>query len=159
MNHPQHHAGHAMRAGPAAGGSLAGLTTAATLHCLLGCAIGELVGLGIGVSFGLGPWPTIALATLLGFASGFAFSLVPLMRQGMGLAGAWRAIWLGESISIAVMELAMNVADYWVGGMQVSSMLDPMFWGGYAAALVAGFVVAWPVNRHMLAREIKPRCH
>ena len=141
------------------GGSIDRLTTAATLHCLLGCAIGELIGLALGVHLGLGPWVTMALATVLGFVSGFAVSLVPLVRSGLSLASAWRAIWLGETISIAAMETAMNLADYHVGGMAVRSVADPMFWAGYGAALVAGFLVAWPVNRVMLGREIKRSCH
>lgn len=152
------HAAHAAH-GSRGGGSLAGLTTAATLHCLIGCAVGEFVGLALGVSFGLGIWPTIALATALGFASGFAFSLVPLLRSGLTLGAAWRAIWLGETLSIAAMELAMNVADYHLGGMGVSSLVDPMFFIGFGGALVAGFAVAWPVNFWMLGREIKKPCH
>lgn len=160
--HPAHgahatHGAHAAQAGP--GGSVLRLTTTATLHCLLGCAVGELIGLAIGVTLGLGLWPTAALATALGFASGFAAALYPLQRGGLSLAAAWRAIWVGETISIAVMELAMNVADYLVGGMSAASVLDLMFWGGYAAALVAGFVVAWPINLIMLRRELKRPCH
>lgn len=156
MNHAHHHAHAGHGSAPA---SLARLTTAATMHCLLGCAIGEWIGLALGVSLGLGPLGTVLLATSLGFASGFALSLVPLMRSGLTLGSAWRAIWLGESISIAAMEAAMNLADWWVGGMAVRSLTDPMFWYGYGAALVAGFAVAWPVNRYMLAREVKQRCH
>jgi hypothetical protein len=152
-----HHHGHAGHHAP--DGGLVRLTTAATLHCLLGCAIGELAGLAIGVSLGLGVWPTVALATALGFVSGFALALLPLSRAGMSLGKAWRAIWLGESLSIAAMELAMNVADYLAGGMGASSVGDPSFWLGYGAALVAGFAVAWPVNRWMLGRVIKAPCH
>jgi len=48
-----------------------------SLHCLLGCAIGELAGLSIGVSLGLAPWATIALATVLGFGSGYLLGLWP----------------------------------------------------------------------------------
>lgn len=152
------HASHAAHGGHG-GGSLASLTTAATLHCLVGCAIGEFAGLALGVSLGLGVWPTIALATALGFASGFAFSLVPLTRSGMSLGAAWRAIWLGETLSIAAMELAMNVADYHLGGMGVSSLTDPVFYTGFGGAMVAGFAVAWPVNFWMLGRAIKKPCH
>src|SRR5690349_8009298 len=73
--HPHPHAhGH----GHGARTSLAGLTTSATLHCLTGCAIGELAGLLIGVSLGLDPWTTMALATVLGFVSGYALGLRPL---------------------------------------------------------------------------------
>ena len=135
------------------------LTTSATLHCLTGCAIGDFIGLAIGIGGGWGAWPTMALAVFCGFVSGFAFSLVPLLRGGLTFVQAWRAIWLGETISIAIMELAMNVADYHVGGVQVVSMLHGRFWLGYGAALAAGFAAAWPVNRWMLARAIKKPCH
>jgi hypothetical protein len=153
-------AGHAhAHQAHARGGSHRELTTSATFHCLTGCAIGELVGLAVGVTLGLGAWTTMALATVLGFASGYSLSLIPLMRAGMGLAAAFKTIWVGETISIAVMEFAMNFADYHVGGVTVASILAPRFWLGYAAALVAGFVAAWPVNWWMLKRNLKKQCH
>jgi hypothetical protein len=165
MAHPENlceaietHAHHAHHAHHVGSGSHFSLTTSATIHCLTGCAIGEFLGLAIGVSIGLGAWTTMALATVLGFISGYALSLIPLMRSGMTLATAFSTIWLGETISIAVMEFAMNFADYHVGGVTVSSMAEPRFWLGYAAALIAGFVVAWPVNSWMLKRNLK-RCH
>lgn len=159
MDHA-HHSHHAHHAAPGkAAPGLARLTTSATLHCLTGCAIGEFAGLAIGVSLGLGVWPTMALATVLGFASGYALGLRPLVQQGMGVAPAFRTIWLGETVSIAVMEFAMNFTDYHVGGVAVSSMLEPRFWLGYALALPAGFVVAWPVNWFLLRRSVKKPCH
>ena len=139
--------------------SLPSLATSATVHCLTGCAIGELAGLAIGVTLGLGPWLTIALATSLGFASGYALGLWPLVRRGMTWRGAFRAIWLGETISIGMMELAMNFTDYHVGGIHAASLAEPVFWAGYAAAVAAGFVAAWPVNYWLLKRNIKDACH
>jgi hypothetical protein len=167
-HHGSHHAHHAAEAAPAHAHhghhgadatSLARLTTSATLHCLTGCAIGELAGRMIGVSLGFNPWTTMALATVLGFASGYALGLRPLVRQGMGVAQAFRVIWLGETVSIAVMEFAMNFTDYHVGGVAVSSVLEPRFWLGYALALPAGFVVAWPVNWLLLRKDLKRQCH
>jgi hypothetical protein len=152
--HQSHHAQHA-----AADASLARLATSATIHCLTGCAIGELAGLLIGVSLGLNPWATMALATGLGFISGYALGLRPLVQQGMSIAQAFRTIWLGETISIAVMEFAMNFTDYHVGGLSVASALEPRFWLGYALALPAGFIAAWPVNWLLLRKSMKPRCH
>jgi hypothetical protein len=151
------HAHHAHHAAPDA--SPGRLATAATIHCLTGCAIGELAGLLIGVSLGLNPWATMALATVLGFASGYALGLRPLVQQGMSIAQAFRTIWLGETISIAVMELAMNFTDYHVGGVAVASILAPRFWLGYALALPAGFIVAWPVNWLLLRNSVKKPCH
>jgi hypothetical protein len=150
----RHHAHH----GHSGAASLPRLAAAATLHCLTGCAIGEFIGLAIGVSLGLTPWTTMALATVLGFLSGYALGLRPLVQQGMGVAQAFKTIWLGETISIAVMELAMNFTDYHVGGMQTVSIFAPRFWLGYAAALPAGFIAAWPVNYLLLKRNLK-HCH
>ena len=149
-----HHGGHGHGAV-----SPARLATSATVHCLTGCAIGELAGLLIGVALGLNPWATMTLATVLGFASGYALGLRPLVAQGMSVAQAFRTIWLGETISIAAMELAMNVTDYSVGGMNVGSVLAPRFWLGYALALPAGFLAAWPVNYFLLRNSVKPHCH
>lgn len=155
------HAGHAHHGAHSSHGSgtLAGLTTSATIHCLTGCAIGEFVGLAIGVSLGLNPWATMALATVLGFTSGYTLGLWPLVKQGQSWTGAFKTIWLGETISIAAMEFAMNFTDYHVGGVQASSILAPQFWIGYAAALPAGFAIAWPVNYWLLGRNIKQQCH
>lgn len=135
------------------------LTNQATLHCLTGCAIGEFAGLAIGVSLGLNPWMTMGLATILGFASGYTLGLLPLVRTGKSWLEAFRIIWLGETVSIAVMELVMNFTDYHVGGVQVSSILHLKFWLGYLLALPAGFIVAWPVNYWLLKRNYKQHCH
>ena len=140
-------------------GSSMGLAASATVHCLTGCAIGELAGLAIGVTFGMGVWPTMILATLLAYASGFALGLRPLLRRGMSLPAAFRTIWLGEAISIGVMELAMNFADFHMGGVGAGSVLDPVFWRGFAVAIPAGFLAAWPVNWWLLDRRIKAHCH
>lgn len=134
------------------------LTTAATLHCLTGCAIGEWIGLAIGVSLGLNPWATMALATVLGFASGYLLGLWPLVKQGMGWREAFKIIWLGETISIAAMEFVMNFTDYHAGGVQASSIFAPQFWIGFGLAMPAGFIAAWPINWWLLKRNMKA-CH
>ena len=91
--------------------------------------------------------------------SGFALSLIPLMRSGLSLWVSFRSIWLGETISIGVMEFAMNFADYHVGGVTTNSMLEPLFWIGFGAAIVAGFIAAWPINFYMLKTNLKQVCH
>ena len=136
-------------------------TTAAsvTLHCLAGCSIGEFIGLAIGVEFGLSVAATVTLATVLAFITGFALALYPLVyRRGMTVGLAFKTVWIGEVISISVMEIAMNVTDYLVGGMSATSMFDAIFWIGFAAALVAGYICAYPVNYVMVKRNM-PRCH
>jgi hypothetical protein len=131
----------------------------ATLHCLVGCAIGEVAGLAIGVSLGWDPWATMTLATVLAYAVGMTLGVVPVMRrQQVGFREALRIIWIGEVISIGVMELVMNTVDYHVGGVQAGSVFEPVFWVGLAAAIPAGFVAAWPVNWWLLKRNMKA-CH
>ena len=131
----------------------------ATLHCLTGCVIGEVAGLMIGVSLGLPVWQTIVLATALAYLSGMTLGLVPVMRnQGVGPLQALRIIWIGEVISIGVMELVMNYVDYRMGGMTAPSVASWMFWRGLVFAIPAGFVAAWPVNYWLLKRELKA-CH
>jgi hypothetical protein len=135
------------------------ISAQATLHCLTGCVIGEVAGLMIGVSLGLGVWPTIILATALAYAAGITLGLLPVMRsQDVGMLQALRIIWIGEVISIGVMEVVMNFVDYQMGGMTAPSIASWMFWRGILFAVPAGFIAAWPVNYWLLKRELKA-CH
>jgi hypothetical protein len=153
MTEHSHHAHHGH------GGSPLKTSAHATLHCLAGCAIGEIAGLMIGTLVGLTPWPMIILATALSYASGITLGLIPVMRaQGVGMLQALRIIWIGEVISIGVMEVVMNFVDYQMGGMGTKSIFVWTFWRGLVLALPAGFLAAWPVNYWLIRRELKA-CH
>jgi hypothetical protein len=131
----------------------------ATLHCLTGCVIGEAIGLAIGVGIGLPVWQTIVLATILSYGSGITLGLIPVMRsRGRGFIDALRIIWIGEVVSIGVMEIAMNAVDYALGGMSTPALFSWMFLRGLAVAVPAGFLAAWPVNYWLVSRELKA-CH
>ena len=152
---PSPHAHH----GHGHGGSSLKTSFHANLHCLTGCVIGEVAGLLVGVSLGFEPWMTIALATALAYASGMALGLIPVMRdRGLGVIDAFKIIWIGEVISIGVMEIVMNFVDYQMGGMTAPSVMTWMFWRGLAFAIPAGFIAAWPVNYWLLKRDLKA-CH
>jgi hypothetical protein len=85
--------------------------------------------------------------------------LVPVMRnQNKTFVGALKLIWIGEVLSIGVMEIVMNSVDYAMGGMQAGSVLSPTFWAAIAVAVPAGFLAAWPVNWWLLKRDLKS-CH
>ena len=156
--HGHHSHGNHGGAGGAGGGALR-TSAQATLHCLTGCVIGEVAGLLIGVSLGLPVWQTIALATVLAYLSGITLGLLPVMKsQGVGMLQALRIIWIGEVISIGVMELVMNFVDYQMGGMSAPSVASWIFWRGLMFAIPAGFIAAWPVNYWLLKRELKA-CH
>ncbi|HEV2866028.1 MAG TPA: DUF4396 domain-containing protein, partial [Allosphingosinicella sp.] len=119
----------------------------------------EAAGLAIGVSIGLPAWQTIALATVLSYLSGFTLGVLPVMKsRGGGFLAALRIIWIGEAVSIGVMELVMNLVDYQMGGMGAPSVVSWMFWRGLLLAVPAGFLAAWPVNYWLVKRELKA-CH
>lgn len=101
----------------------------------------------------------MALATVLAYLTGMTLGLVPVARrEKISFAAAFKIIWIGEVISIGVMEVVMNAVDYNVGGVQAGSIFEPVFWIGIAAAIPAGFVAAWPVNWWLLKRNLKA-CH
>jgi hypothetical protein len=135
------------------------LAAQATLHCLTGCVIGETIGLAIGVELQLGTAAIITLATALSYVSGFLLGLVPVMRErGISLLSALKIIWIGEAISIAAMEVAMNLSDYAMGSMGAKTMFSWLWLRGLLVAVPAGFLLAWPVNYWLLKRDLK-RCH
>src|SRR5688572_27536884 len=73
----------------------------ATLHCLSGCAVGEVLGMVVGTALGLSNAATILLAVTLAFAFGYAFTIFPLLRSGMGLRDAARVALAADTVSIA----------------------------------------------------------
>jgi hypothetical protein len=114
---------------------------------------------GDGGALGLHPYASMALSTLLAYISGFSLTIFPLMRRArLPFKNAFRAIWLGEAISIGVMELVMNSIDYHMGGMRSASIFNPTFWAALAAAVPAGYLAAFPVNYWLIGKEMK-RCH
>jgi len=144
--------------GDAPGGRWA-LAAHSTLHCLTGCIIGEVIGLAIGIEAGLPTATTIILATILSYVSGFTLGLLPVMKdRGLSLLDAFKLIWIGEAISIGVMEIVMNAVDYQMGGMGAATILSWSFVRGLLFAVPAGFLAAWPVNYWLLGRELKA-CH
>lgn len=140
-----HHAGHG-------GGSLNRIAWMATLHCLSGCAIGEVLGMVIGTALGWGNLETIALAVFLAFISGYAMTMLPLLRTGMKPAAATRLALAADTASIAVMEVVDNLIMLVVPGAMDAPLDSVLFWGSLTIALAVAAVAAFPVNRWLIAR-------
>jgi hypothetical protein len=136
----------------AAPASLNRLAASATTHCLTGCAIGEVLGVVIGTALGWSNAPTIAIAIVLAFFFGYAFTLVPLLRAGVTLAAAAGLALVADTISIAVMEIVDNGILLVIPGAMEAGLGDALFWGSLAFALAVAWVVAFPVNRWLIAR-------
>ncbi len=139
---------HAER--PAA--SLNRLAASATTHCLTGCAIGEVLGLVVGTALGWGNAVTIVLAVALAFLFGYALTSIPLLRSGLALASVLPIAFAADTISIGVMEIIDNAIVLAIPGAMEAGLSSPLFWGSLAFALAVAWVVAFPVNRWLIAR-------
>jgi hypothetical protein len=124
----------------------------ATLHCLTGCAIGEVLGLVIATAAGWSTVPSIAIAVVLAFCFGYAFTLGPVLRAGVPLRRALRLAFASDTASIAVMEIVDNAFILIVPGAMEAGLGDAKFWWSLGVGLAIAFLVALPLNRWLIAR-------
>jgi hypothetical protein len=132
--------------------SLNRLAASATTHCLSGCAVGEVLGLALATWWGWGNAASIALAIVLAFCFGYAFTSVPLLRSGLALGTAAGIALAADTFSITVMEIVDNGVLLLVPGAMDAGLADALFWGSLAFALGVAWVAAFPVNRWLIAR-------
>ena len=137
---------------PTSGRELNGVALSATLHCLTGCAIGEVLGMVIGTALGFSDLGTIALAVTLAFFFGYLLTSLPLLRAGLALGVVIPIALASDTLSIAVMEVVDNAIMVAVPGAMESGVGDILFWGALSFALVVAGLVAYPVNRWLIAR-------
>ena len=137
---------------PTEGGALSALAFSATLHCLTGCAIGEVLGMVIGTALGLSNLATIALAVALAFLFGYTLTSLPLLRAGLALGAVVPIALASDTVSIGVMEVVDNALMLVIPGAIDAGVGDILFWGSLALALVIAGMVAFPVNRWLIAR-------
>ncbi|MGN6330295.1 MAG: DUF4396 domain-containing protein [Motilibacteraceae bacterium] len=155
------HAGHRepleadLRSLPATAEPAEGLTrvaVAATLHCLTGCAIGEVLGLALATWWGWSNVPSVLLAVALAFVFGYALTMGPVLRSGLGLRRAVQVALAADTVSIVTMEVVDNAVVLAVPGAMDAGLSDPLFWGSLAVALAVAFAVTVPVNRALIVR-------
>lgn len=108
----------------------------ATLHCLMGCAVGEVLGMVIGNALDWHGAATVALSVGLAFIFGYSFSMVPLLRNGLGMRHALKVALAADTISIATMELADNAFMLLVPGAMDAGLNSLLFWTSLMASLV-----------------------
>jgi Domain of unknown function (DUF4396) len=106
----------------------------------------------LGTAFGWGNFATIVLAVVLAFFFGYSLTMLPLLRSGIALASALPLAFASDTLSIAVMEIVDNGVMLVVPGAMEAGLGDLLFWGSLAFALAVAFVVAFPVNRYLIAR-------
>jgi hypothetical protein len=129
-----------------------GTAAKATLHCLIGCAIGEILGMVIGTSLEWDNVPTMALAIGLAFLFGYSFTLLAVLRTGLGLKAAIRVALAADTLSIAVMELVDNAIIALTPGAMEAHLTDALFWTALLGGFAVAFLITTPVNKWMIAR-------
>jgi len=137
---------------PTSGSALSAVAISATLHCLTGCAIGEVLGMVIGSALGFSDLGTIALAVALAFLFGYGLTSLPLLRAGLALSAVVPIALAADTFSIATMEIVDNAIMVAIPGAMEAGVADVLFWGALSVALVIAGVVAFPVNRWLIAR-------
>ena len=136
----------------AEGTSLNRLAARATTHCMIGCAIGEVAGFAIASAAGWGTFASIALAVGLAFVGGYTLTMGPLLGAGIAFAQATRLALAADTASITVMELVDNAIILAVPGAMEAGAGSLLFWGSMALGFAVAWVVAFPLNRWLIAR-------
>ena len=124
----------------------------ATRHCLTGCAIGEVVGTAGSGLLSLSTGASLLAGIVLAFVFGYSLTFFPLLGTGMSLLRALGVTLAADTISIVVMESVDNLFVLLVPGAMAAGLGDPLFWASLVIGLVLAFVVAFPVNRWLVAR-------
>jgi hypothetical protein len=132
--------------------SLNRTAASATLHCLTGCAIGEVLGMILSSAMGWPSGPSVALAVFLAFVFGYGLSMRPLLRHGLGLRRALKLALAADTASIVTMEVTDNAFILAVPGAIHAGLGTFLFWFSLALSLGVAFLVAWPLNRWLIAR-------
>jgi hypothetical protein len=128
------------------------LALSATIHCLTGCAIGEVLGMVLSTWWGWGAAASIALAIVLAFFFGYLLTSLPLLRSGMPLRRVAPLAFASDTASIGTMEVVDNLFIVVVPGAISAGLGDGLFWWSLAVGLAIAGVVAFPVNRYLIAR-------
>jgi hypothetical protein len=136
------------------GGSIRWATAKHALRCLIGCNIGEGLGAAIGFLLGWDMISTLVLAVGLAFSIGYAFTLIPMLKT-MPFRQAARVTFVGDTASIAAMEITENSLVFIIPGFMHAALTDALFWMGLGIILPAGYAVAYPAMYWAMKREQK----
>ncbi len=130
-----------------------------TMHCVAGDGVGIVAGAVLGSWIHLRPPAEIALEYALGFGFGWTIFQALFMRKELGgsYASALKNTFVAELVSMnflmAGMVPVMRLMQRHVTGPVEAT--EPAFWFVMSMALLAGFVIAYPVNWWLVTRHLK----
>ena len=73
------------------------------------------------------------------------------MGSGMTFRAAFPIALGSDTLSITTMEIVDTIIVLLIPGAMAAGLLDPLFWGSLGVALLIAAVVAFPVNRWLIA--------
>lgn len=129
-----------------------------TMHCVAGDGVGILVGAVLAHYYEIEGFGEIALEYALGFLFGWTVFQGLFMRHMAGSYGrSLKTTFIPEFLSMNVLmagmvPLAALLAHYFDDSRDP---LHPEFWFRMSMALLAGFIVAYPMNWWLVARHLK----
>jgi hypothetical protein len=124
----------------------------ATVHCLTGCAIGEILGMVLATWWDWGNFASIVLSIVLAFFFGYGLTSLPLLRSGMSVRQVAPLAFASDTASITTMEIVDNLFILIVPGAISAGLGNALFWWSLLVGLLIAGVIAYPVNRWLLAR-------
>lgn len=130
-----------------------------TMHCVAGDGIGILAGAVIGSVLSLDRSVGTGLEYVLGFGFGWTIFQALFMRGMTGgsyrsaLGSAFLPEFLSMNFLMAGMMLVASLGWAALGGERTP--LTPEFWFVMSMALLAGFIVAYPLNWWLVAKGLK----
>jgi hypothetical protein len=95
---------------------------------------------------------TITISVVLAFVFGYLLTLLPLLRAGLGFGTALSLALASDTLSITIMEIVDNAVVLVIPGAMDAGLATPLFWGSLVFSLIIAGVVAFPVNRWLIAR-------
>lgn len=130
-----------------------------TMHCAAGDGLGIIVGAAIAARMGLPSWTDLAVEYALGFGFGWAIFQALAMREmaGGSYSRSLRNTFFPEFVSMNLLMAGMVLTMRWMGPAIAGSHdpLRPGFWFVASIALIAGFVLAFPINWWLVANHLK----
>ncbi len=130
-----------------------------TMHCVAGDGVGILVGAAISSTFSLRGPGEIVLEYVLGFAFGWTVFQALFMRDmaGGSYARSLSSTFIPELLSMNLLMAGM-VPIMMVLQSELAPMAgaaSPVFWFVMSMALLAGFIIAYPMNWWLVANNLK----
>jgi manganese oxidase len=131
-----------------------------TIHCVAGDATGIILAAAVTAALGLPMWLDLIIEYVAGFSFGLFIFQSLFMKSMMG--GTYlenlRRSFVPELVSMNFMMSGMApVMSFLMMGRDMRAMVptELIFWGVMSLGVMAGFVVAYPANVWMVARQLK----